>query len=72
MKKEGPVTVHINGMSCGHCVAAVEKALKNIKGIKDARVEIGKAEFQAPDEVNEETVKNAVEEAGYEVSGIEK
>lgn len=66
------MTIRINGMSCGHCVAAVEKALKSVHGLKDIRVEIGKAEFRAPDKVDEETIRKAVEDAGYEVAGIDK
>lgn len=66
------MTVVINGMSCGHCVAAVEKALRQIKGIKDLKVEIGKAVFQAPEQTDQNLVKKAVEDAGYEVVSVEK
>jgi copper chaperone len=60
----------IQGMSCGHCVAAVEKALKEVKGLKDVKVEVGKAEFTLSGKADAASVKKAIEEAGYDVTGI--
>ncbi len=55
----------IEGMSCGHCVMAVEKELNKLD-IKSKKVEIGstKIEFD-PDKVSEEDIKNSITEAGY-------
>lgn len=64
--------LHINGMTCGHCVAAVEKALKTVRGLKDIKVEIGKAVFKAPEKIDVSALKKAVEDAGYEVASVEK
>lgn len=64
------MTAIIQGMSCNHCVNAVEKALKGVQGLKDIRVEIGKAEFTLSGKADPSTVKKAIEEAGYEVVKI--
>ncbi len=64
-------TIKIEGMSCGHCSARVEKALNELDGV-EAKVDLEKeiANVKA-DRVADEDLKKAVEEAGYEVVGIE-
>lgn len=62
------VELEITGMSCGHCVMAVKKALNNISEINVEDVQIGRAVIKVdenPDVI--ETAINAVEEAGYNV-----
>jgi copper chaperone len=65
------MTVKIGGMSCEHCVKAVEKALKDLKGIKNIKVGIGQAVFEAPDKTDPAQIKSAIEDAGYEIISIE-
>jgi copper chaperone len=62
-------TVKIKGMSCHHCVMAVTKALKDIAGIQDLSVDLGKAEarFNELTPVDKELVKERIRKAGYEV-----
>ena len=56
---------NIEGMSCGHCVMAVEKELNKLD-IKNRKVEIGSAKIEFdPDKVSEEDIKNSITEAGY-------
>ena len=55
----------IEGMSCGHCVMAVEKELNKLV-IEKKNVEIGSAKIEFdPDKVSEEDIKNSITEAGY-------
>lgn len=66
MKK---ITMKIDGMSCGHCKMAVEKALNKIDGVLKAEVSLGNN--NAVIEYNEAKVssgdlKLTVEEAGYD------
>ncbi len=37
-------TIKIKGMSCNHCVMAVTKALNEIEGIKNVKVDLAKGE----------------------------
>lgn len=62
----------VEGMSCGHCKAAVEKALKNVDGVDNAVVDLGNktAEVTLSKEVSTDVLKNAVTEAGYEVTDV--
>jgi copper chaperone len=61
-------SVKINGMSCMHCVKAVEQALSRVKGISDISVKIGEAEFVAGDGFDMTKVRAVIEDAGYEVA----
>ena len=62
--------ITIDGMSCKHCVKAVEDALKEVPGIKNLKVEIGKASFDAQNGFNEAQAKSVIDEAGYSVIKI--
>ena len=58
--------LEIEGMSCGHCVAAVSEALKELPGVNVDRVTIGAAEVSyEPAHVSPEQIVLAVEDAGY-------
>ena len=64
-------TVVVEGMSCMHCVAAVEKALRAVKGVSAVKVDLaGKvAEVTLSEDVPDQALLGAVNEAGYQ--GIE-
>jgi copper chaperone len=58
----------IEGMSCQHCVMAVNKALKTLQGIGDAEVDIGTAKVHYDEtQVKKEDLVAAIERAGYKV-----
>jgi copper ion binding protein len=69
MKKK----IYIEGMSCQHCVNHVTEALKEISGVKTVDVDLkGKyAIVEADRQIDDSEIKNAIEEAGYEVVKIE-
>ncbi|QGG49117.1 cation transporter [Heliorestis convoluta] len=64
------LTLHVEGMSCGHCKAAVEGALQKVEGVKEVAVFLEEgtvtirfdAEKTAP-----EVLIELIEEEGYEV-----
>lgn len=63
--------IAIEGMTCGHCVARVEKALNALSGAEGVKVDLKKnqAEVKAIS-ANEEEIKAAIADAGYVVTGI--
>ena len=65
-------TIFINGMSCGHCSKRVEDALKSVNGVKSVKVflEEKKADVILKNDVDNEILKNAVEEVGFEVVNV--
>jgi copper chaperone len=65
-------TLTIEGMSCGHCVSAVERALERKAGVRVEQVEIGSARVAYdPERIRPEELREAVEEEGYRVRGME-
>ena len=60
-------TFIISGMSCGGCVNGLTRVLKSTPGIEPLKVEVGKATLRLDDAVTTETVKAAVDRAGFEV-----
>jgi copper chaperone len=60
----------ISGMSCGHCLNAVNKALASVPGVQVNSVRVGRAEVALPSEAERTLVKAAIEKAGYKVDAV--
>ncbi|XP_061337267.1 probable copper-transporting ATPase HMA5 [Gastrolobium bilobum] len=59
------------GMSCSACAGSVEKSIKRLSGIREAIVDVlnNRAQVQFyPSFVNEETIREAIEDAGFEAT----
>ncbi len=73
-KEDGKMTktMTIEGMMCSHCTGRVQKALEGIAGVKGVvmSLENKTAEVSLEGEVAEDALKEAVTEAGYEVTHI--
>ena len=65
-------TIIIEGMACGHCTARVQKALEAVEGIAEVIMSLEKksAEITLNAPVDDEALRAAVTEAGYEVTEI--
>ena len=60
------LTLHIQGMSCGHCLNAVNRALAQLPGVEVDAVQIGRADVRYDEASIEPTrIEAAVAEAGY-------
>ena len=63
------MTMKIDGMTCGHCVSQVTKALKELDGVKLEQVSVGSATVSFDPAVTpEEKITQAVEDEGYAVA----
>lgn len=61
-------TLQVKGMSCGHCVNSVEKALTGIGASGSVDLAGGKVAVQYDEsKVTLEAIKEAIEEQGYDV-----
>lgn len=69
MKKK----ISIEGMSCEHCVNHVSTALQELAGVSKVEVNLASnnAIIEASQEISEEDIKAAIDEAGYEVTKVE-
>ena len=71
----GPVskTYRVNGMNCSHCKACVEKAVRPLDGVVFAEADVASkslhVEWHDDDDIDIDSLKTAVEEAGFEFAG---
>ncbi|XXG45303.1 hypothetical protein AAC387_Pa02g0419 [Persea americana] len=62
------------GMTCSACAGSVEKAIKRLPGIENAAVDVLNNRAQVlfhPNFVNEETIRETIEDVGFEATLIE-
>ena len=64
------IKLKIDGMSCGHCVSAVDKALKGVNGVQVEQVAVGSATVSYdPATTSADRITKAIEDEGYTVAG---
>lgn len=65
--------IFIGGMSCEHCVNHVSSALKELTGVNHVEVNLTdkNAILELSQDISNEVIENAIDEAGYEVTKIE-
>ena len=61
--------VKIEGMQCNHCKMSVEKALSSLEGVTKVEVSLEKktAIIESQKEIDDNKIKQVIEEAGFEV-----
>lgn len=66
-------TIKIEGMQCNHCKMSVEKALNSIENITKVEVDLEAkcASVEYINEIDNQTIKNVIEEAGFTVISID-
>ncbi|GGE34050.1 copper chaperone CopZ [Pullulanibacillus camelliae] len=65
------MTLDVQGMTCGHCKAAVTGALKDLSGVKEVEVDLDTGKVDVTYEngkVSVEQMKEAIEDQGYDVA----
>jgi copper chaperone len=63
-------TLNVTGMSCGHCVKAVEQSVGKLEGITSVSVDLESSSVEVnfeSDKVNIKQIKDAIEDQGYDV-----
>ena len=64
------VTLNVQGMSCGHCVKAVEGSVGALKGISSVKVDLKSAKVDVEfntQEVSLDKIKETIDDQGYDV-----
>ncbi|KEA62281.1 hypothetical protein ADIMK_3571 [Marinobacterium lacunae] len=56
----------VTGMSCGHCVSAIEKAVKALDPQAEVTANLEKGEVTVNSDVDMAPISDAIREAGYE------
>lgn len=60
-------TIHITGMTCGHCVRTIERAVGTVPDLGDARVNLPQNQLTYSGAAPREAVIAAIRDAGYDV-----
>lgn len=69
-QKTSKVSLKVGGMSCASCVATIEGALSNLKGVSKAQVNFAAQKAQVeydPGQTSLQQITRAIEDVGYEV-----
>jgi copper chaperone len=66
-------TYGVDGMTCGHCISAVIEELTKLPGVREVAVDLAAGatspvRIVSDVELDESEVRDAVEEAGYELA----
>nr|XP_027082824.1 probable copper-transporting ATPase HMA5 isoform X1 [Coffea arabica] len=72
---ESKALFSVIGMNCSACAGSVEKAIKRLPGIKEAVVDVLNNKAQVmfyPSFVNEETIRETIEDVGFQATLIEE
>ncbi|WP_076465393.1 heavy-metal-associated domain-containing protein [Actinomyces mediterranea] len=69
------VELSVDGMTCGHCVMSVTEELEEIAGVKNVEVILNsggtsKVTVVTDSELDDDALRDAVAEAGFELVGI--
>ena len=64
-------TIDVKGMSCGHCKASVEEAMKKVSGVDNVQVDLEGAKATFEDKgVDIEALKAAIDKIGFEPGDV--
>jgi copper chaperone CopZ len=69
-------TIHVSGMTCGHCVTSVTEELSKLDGVTEVRIDLvagGTSPVHVVSDapLDESEVRAAVDEAGYELAAAQ-
>lgn len=70
---EQTMRIRVEGMTCGHCVAAVTEELSRVPGVHAVHVDLdsGVAEVRAAAPIDPSAFAAAVEDAGYTIAAAQ-
>jgi copper chaperone len=61
-------TIKVTGMTCGHCVAAVTKALQKVPGVQAADVSLENAQAVVKGSADAPSLIKAIKDEGYDAA----
>jgi copper chaperone len=60
--------INVSGMTCDHCVSAVSKAVKTLRGVTDVAVDLKQGLVTVRGNADAAAIRKAITEEGYEVA----
>ncbi|CAM4204452.1 copper chaperone CopZ [Lederbergia lenta] len=64
------ITLNVEGMSCGHCINAVENNVGKLQGVSSVKVNLDSGAVEVvfnTSEVSIDTIKETIDDQGYDV-----
>jgi copper chaperone len=61
-------TYAVPGMTCAHCVAAVDAEVRKVAGVADVHVDLATKQVRVTGDPSRADVVAAIDEAGYDVA----
>jgi len=62
------IQIQIDGMSCGHCVMRVKRALDGLDGVTNAEVAVGQADVTFDEgKLQKQAILDTIVKAGYKI-----
>jgi copper ion binding protein len=58
----------VKGMTCDNCVQHVTKAVRDVPGVSDVKVELASNSARVEGDFDEKKIVEAIEEEGYEAA----
>lgn len=70
MSESTTTTITVQGMTCGHCVAAVTSEVTKLEGVTGVEVDLatGNVAIASDGPLSDAEVRAAIDEAGYELT----
>jgi copper chaperone CopZ len=67
-----PVTLSVAGMTCGTCEDSIQRALGLLPQVRSVRADhrAGRVEVELISPLSEDSIRQAVEDAGYDLEGV--
>lgn len=64
--------ITVKGMTCGHCAAAVTKALEGLPGVSQMQIDLntGRVIFESANPLPQEELARVIKAAGYELAPV--
>lgn len=64
------ITLNVKGMSCNHCVKAIENSVGELDGVQDVKVDLSSAKVEVTFDnakVSLSQIKETIDDQGYDV-----
>ena len=65
------MSLSVTGMTCGHCVAAVDRAVRGVAGATDVAVDLASGVVRVGGTPDPDAIRAAIAEEGYEARPLQ-
>jgi copper chaperone len=62
--------LHVEGMSCGHCVRSVTEAVKTVDPKAEVQVDLNAKQVEADTAADPQAIIRAISDAGYAATAV--